>query len=177
LEDGLLYVPLDTGVSASLARERIMNQVATKYFGKLEYNEDSLVQFPDGLPGFEDQHGFLVVQQPATQPLVFVQSITKPELCFIALPVQAACPDYRLAITPEDLEALELPSTWQPVIGQDVVCLTIISVGEDASVTANLLAPLVINMKTRRGRQPILSETEYSHRYPLDAPSEATVCS
>ena len=173
----MLYQQPDTGVSASLARERIMNQVATKYFGKLEYNEDSIVQFPDGIPGFEDQRGFLVVQQPATKPLIFLQSLTKPEVCFIALPTQAACADYRLSIPAEDLEAMGLSPARQPVIGQEVLCLTIISVGEDASVTANLLAPLVINIQTRRGRQPIMSESDYSHRHPLDAPTEATVCS
>jgi len=154
-----------------------MNQIATKYFGQLGYSEDSVVEFPDGIPGFEDQRGFLVVQQPPTKPLVFLQSLTTPELCFIAVPVQAACPSYRLSISPEDLEALGLPTAMQPSIGRDVLCLTIISIAEDASITANLLAPLVINLQTRRGRQPIMLESDYSHRHPLDAPSGAAVCS
>lgn len=153
-----------------------MNQVATKYFGNLDYNEDSRVEFPDGIPGFENQHGFLVMQQPATQPLVFLQSLNDAALCFIALPARAACPDYRLAIPAADLEALGLPTTRQPEIGREVLCLTIISVGEDASVTANLLAPLVINLENRRGRQPIMAESEYSHRQPLDEPSEVATC-
>jgi flagellar assembly factor FliW len=154
-----------------------MNQIATKYFGQLAYTQDSVVEFPDGIPGFEDQHGFVVVQQPATTPLVFLQSLTMPELCFTTVPAQAACPDYRLAIPSEDLAALELPSGRQPEIGRDVLCLTVISVGEDASVTANLLAPLVVNIRTRRGRQPIMVESDYSHRHSLDAPREAARCS
>ncbi len=154
-----------------------MNQIATKYFGQLQYNEDSVVEFPDGIPGFEDQRGFLVVQQPQSKPLVFLQSLSKPELCFIAVPAQAACPDYRLSIPSEDLDALGLPSTTQPAIGRDILCLTIISIGDDASITANLLAPLVINLHTRRGRQPIMVESDYSHRHPLDAPTGAAVCS
>jgi flagellar assembly factor FliW len=154
-----------------------MNQIATKYFGQLAYAEDSVVEFPDGIPGFEHQHRFLLMQQPATQPLVFLQSLTDAELCFIALPAQAACPGYRLAIPAEDLEALGFPSAPQPEIGREVLCLTIISVGEDASVTANLLAPLVISLQTRRGRQTIMAESEYSHRHSLDAPHEAATCS
>jgi flagellar assembly factor FliW len=154
-----------------------MSRVATRYFGELEYSEDSIAQFPDGVPGFEDQRVFLVVEQPAAKPLVFLQSLTKPEVCFIALPVSAACADYRLAIPAEDLAALGLPPGRQPVIGQEVLCLTIISVGEDASVTANLLAPIVIGVETRVGRQPIMLETDYSHRHPLDAPAQDPVCS
>ncbi|MEN6603113.1 MAG: flagellar assembly protein FliW [Bryobacteraceae bacterium] len=154
-----------------------MNQIATKYFGQITYTEDSAVEFPDGIPGFEDQHGFVIVQQPATKPLVFLQSLNKPELCFTTVPARAACPDYRLAIPSEDLVALGLPAGRQPDIGRDVLCLTIISVAEDASVTANLLAPLVINIQTGRGRQPIMVESDYSHRHSLDAPREAVQCS
>jgi len=154
----------------------MMNKTATKYFGTLEYSADAVVEFPDGLPGFEQRRCFLVLRQPATEPLVFLQSLEQPDLCFITLPAQAACPGFRLAIPPEDLEALQLRPYQQPVMGREVLCLTIISIAEDATVTANLLAPLVINLQTRRGRQPIMVESEYSHRHRLDTHSEAVRC-
>ena len=154
-----------------------MKQLTTKYFGQMEYDESSVVVFPDGLPGFEQERGFLPIRQPDREPIVFLQSLSTPAVCFVTLPVHAACRDYHLAIPAEDLDALGLPHSRQPVSGEDVICLTIISVGEDGSVTANLLAPIVINLKNGRARQPIQTETEYSHRHDLAAQTEAPLCS
>ena len=147
-----------------------MKTIASKYFGDIEYTDDSTVVFPEGIPGFEEQQGFLLVQQPQSRPLVFLQSLATPELCFLALPAQLACPDYRFELAAEDLEALGLPSGRQPVAGKEVLYLAIVSIDKDSSISANLLAPLVINLESHRGRQAILNGSGYSHRHPIEAP-------
>ena len=47
----------------------------------------------------------------------------------------------------EDLEALELPSGRQPQIGSEVLVLALVSIHESAPATANLLAPVVVNVQ------------------------------
>lgn len=147
-------------------------QFQTRHFGTIEFEPNDVCQFPAGLPGFEDEHEFIPLEQPHTRPIVFLQSLRRPELCFITLPVQTIQPDYRLAISPEDLRLLELPEDRQPEIGKQVLCLAIVAVAEGEPPTANLLAPVVINLENRRAVQAILSDSGYSHRHPLLAGRE-----
>lgn len=147
-------------------------QFQTRHFGTIEFDRDAVCQFPAGLPGFEDEHEFVAIEQPHTRPIVFLQSLRRPDLCFITLPVQTIQSDYRLGISPEDLRLLELPEDRQPEMGKQVLCLAIVAVAEGQPPTANLLAPVVINLENRRAVQAILSDSGYSHRHPLLADRE-----
>jgi flagellar assembly factor FliW len=147
----------------------------TRYFGPVEYNEESVLVFPDGIPAFEQERRFLAIRQPLNEPLVFLQSLTNPDLSFVTLPAPSVCPGFRLSMTPEDLAALGLETGRQPVIGRDVLCLTILSLEENRPPTANLLAPIVVNLQTLRGRQAIQTDTPYSHREEL--PLREAACS
>ncbi len=144
-----------------------MPSIETRNFGRLEYEQNAVLEFPAGLPGFEQERVFVAIEQPDTKPLVFLQSLTQPDLCFLALPVLAVDAQYRLSIAAEDLRLLELPEESQPVIGSEVICLAILSLAEGRPPTVNLLAPLVVNLKTRRAVQAIQVDTEYSHQHPL----------
>ncbi len=144
-----------------------MPTFSSRHFGPIEYQDDAIFEFPAGLPGFEQERRFVPIEHAASKPIVFLQSLTRPELCFITLPVLAVKKDYRLAVSPEDLRALALAEDRQPVIGADVLCLALISVAEGRLPTANLLAPVVVNLRTRRAVQAIQEESAYSHQYPL----------
>jgi flagellar assembly factor FliW len=144
-----------------------MPELTTKYFGSIEYREDEVVQFPSGLPGFEEESQFLAIEPPATAPLTFLQSLRHSSLCFLALPMEGIDPDYQLAIAREDLESLGLETERQHRIGEDIRCLAVILVAENGPVTANLLAPIMINPASRRGVQAIRVDAIYSHQHPL----------
>jgi flagellar assembly factor FliW len=144
-----------------------MPEIATKYFGSIEYQPDAPIRFPSGLPGFEEELEFLILEPPASAPMVFLQSLQRPSLCFLALPMQMVAPDYSLATTKEDLETLGLEPERRPGTGADVCCLAIIAVAENGQVSANLLAPIVINPARRLGLQAIRSDSVYSHRHPV----------
>lgn len=146
----------------------------TRYFGQVQYEEESVLVFPDGIPAFEHEKRFLLLRQPMSEPLVFLQSEATPSLCFAALPVRSACPGYRLQMTVEDLEDLGLETGHQPVIGEDVLCLAILSLEENRPPTVNLLAPVVVNLRTLRGLQAIQMDSVYSHRAEL--PLREAVC-
>ncbi len=152
-----------------------MLSAETRYFGTLPYEEDSVIEFPEGLPGFEDEHRFLPVELAAHRPLVFLQSLATPGLCFPALPVGAIDEHYRLRLDAADLAALGFAAGTRPAIGRDVLCLAIMSI-EANGVSANLLAPVVVNLATRRAVQAIAGGSGYSHRHPLAA-AEVAACS
>jgi flagellar assembly factor FliW len=72
------------------------------------------------------------------------------------------------------LRRLKLDETRQPAAG-DVVCLALLSAAENGPLTANLLAPVVINLAAGRAVQAVRSDRAYSHKHPL-LPQE-TLCS
>src|SRR5712691_3937472 len=105
-----------------------MPQTLTKYFESFEYQEDDVVEFPSGLPAFENETRFLIIERAATAPLAFLQSLGQPDLCFLALPVLAIDPNYEPAVTREDLQTLGLELSSQPRIGAEIGCLAILVV-------------------------------------------------
>jgi len=144
-----------------------MPQIETKYFGTLPYGEGSTFEFPFGLPGFENEKQFVLIELEQHAPLVFLQSSLRKDLCFLAFPILVADRDYQLAVTPDDLRALDLNPTRQPELGREVLVLALVSLHDGLSATANLMAPIVINWKTRRALQAIRQDSRYSHQHPI----------
>jgi flagellar assembly factor FliW len=147
-----------------------MPEFLTTHLGRIEYREQDVLEFPAGLPGFDEERAFLPLELPAAHPLILFQSLKTPELCFMTLPVLAVDRSYRLAMDPEDLRHIGLRGNVQPRIGSEVLCVAIVAVREDRPPTVNLLAPLVVNLANRRGVQAIQVESSYSHQHELAAP-------
>ena len=146
----------------------------TKYFGTTEYSENSVIEFAAEIPGFEEEKHFIPIGQGQSEPVVFLQSLDSTDLCFVTLPVLVIDPKYRLDISAVDRELLGLARDRRPVIGEQVLCLAILSIKEGGS-TANLMAPLVVSLKTNRAVQAIAAENGYSHQHPLRV-SEPCLC-
>lgn len=152
-----------------------MLSLETKNFGVISYEPDSPVEFPAGLPGFEQRRQFLALRFPDIQPLVFLQSMEDPGLCFITLPVLAIDQQYRLWVSDEDRQLVGLPLGRPLCIGEDVLCLAVLAIRESGP-TANLLAPVVVNLSNRKAVQTVAADSGYSHQHVL-VPDEAPVCS
>jgi len=148
----------------------------TKYHGDIEYSDDALIRFAAGLPGFEEETAFLPIEMPAARPIVFLQSVLQPDLCFVTLPVLVVSPEYKLSLLPSDLEALGLAPDRQPRLGDDVLCLAILTIQENGPTTANLLAPVVMNLQTRQAVQAICPDGGYTHQQPFLTPAAEPVC-
>lgn len=149
-----------------------MPRIVSAHFGEIDCPEEALLEFPEGIPAFEQHRRFAVIEPPATAPVVFLQSLSDPDLCLITLPVTSLVSGYTLSMTLEDLLVLGLDRTRQPVVGEEVVCLAIVTIPRDRRATANLLAPVVIDRRTRRAVQAIQADSPYSHRHPLTAGEE-----
>jgi flagellar assembly factor FliW len=154
-----------------------MPEASTKYFGIVAYNPDAVLHFPAGLPAFDEERDFIALEPPAHAPVVFLQSLTRPDLCFVTLPVLVVDAGYELEMCREDLEVLGLETTRQPCIGNEVACFAVLSAREGCAPTANLLAPVVVNPATRRAVQAIRADARYSHQQPLEAAGEEASCS
>jgi len=153
-----------------------MPLLETKYFGPLPYRAESVFNFPAGLPSFDDEKSFVPVELPQNAPLIFLQSLARPSLCFLALPILVVDREYRLAVSSEDLTKLELDPDRQPELAREVLVLALISLHDGFSATANLMAPIVVNLNTRRALQAIRQDSAYSHQQTISLQSQETTC-
>lgn len=144
-----------------------MPQLETKYFGRMDYKEESVFEFAAGLPAFEREKGFVFIETPDYAPLVFLQSLRQAALCFLALPVLAVDPEYRLAVSVEDRASLGLEPGHEPTADHGILALALVSLRDGFPPSANLMAPIVVNVQNRRGLQAIRMDRAYSHQHPV----------
>ena len=124
--------------------------------------EEIGLRFVAGMPGLE-QYSRFTLAGIDDGPVYWLQCDDEPE---IALPVAdafAVTPDYAFELSTTDADALGLEHA------ADALVLTVLTVpaGGSGPITANLLAPVVVNRTTWLARQVILDGTRHSLRYPL----------
>jgi flagellar assembly factor FliW len=153
-----------------------MPRIPTKFFGEVDYAPDSVFHFPAGLPGFEEEREFLFLNVPESEPVMFLQSVSMRGCCFVLVPILTLAPGFRLALTPDESQAIELPANRVPVIGKDLLCAAMVCADKEQSLCANLMAPLVVNPQTRLGIQVIHPDSGYSHRQPIWLRERAAAC-
>ena len=120
-----------------------------------------ILHFPEGLPGFEDLTQFVVLQDEELLPIVFLTSLMEPKICLPAVPVQRVSQDYHLNLGEEDRRVLHFPE--EPVLGRNALCLAIVNLGDGTQpATANLFAPIVVNLQDWTAKQVIQFDSSYS---------------
>lgn len=138
-----------------------MPRCHTKEFGELEFDEAAVVHFAAGLPAFDQEKRFLLIERSETAPVVFLQSLTTPHLLFLALPVRFVDPTFRLKLADDERAALGLPDDAALSEGEDLVSLALLTIRPGSAVTANLLAPVVIAARSRRALQVVQPDSGY----------------
>jgi flagellar assembly factor FliW len=113
------------------------------------------LDFPHGIPAFENETRFRLIDR---EPLLFLESEKNPKLSFLLLPVALIEPDYKLAMSAEDRDAIGASGDSR------LMCLAVVTAAEDSPPTANLLAPVVINLDNGRAVQAVRSDSKYSHK-------------
>jgi len=135
----------------------------TEQFGPLTYQDDAVLLFPRGLPGFEQSRRFVLVKQPELAPLVHLQSLESATLCFLAIPVPVIDATYQPQLSAEDCDTLELDA----IDSTHTLLLALLAVTAEGNVTANLLAPVVVNLATKLALQAVRADTRYSHEHQI----------
>ena len=146
-----------------------MPNVQTRFFGELEYQNEALFRFPSGLPGFDDHRNFVFLKKPGLEPLMFLQSLHNRSLCFILLPMRAIDENFQIELTPDELHGeIDLAIQDGPLLSARIFSARRRFAREKGMFpTANLMAPVVVNLHNNMGIQTIHPETNYSHRHPL----------
>ncbi len=137
--------------------------IETKDFGQIEVTEDKIIQFQDGIPGFEDEKEFaIIINEDEENPFHYILSINTPDLYFVVTNPFDIYEDYEIEIPKPALEKLKIENK------EDVLVFSIVVIPEDIKkMTTNLLGPIIINAKERLGKQVVLDDDRYSTRHYL----------
>ena len=140
-----------------------MKKVNTLRFGEIEVAEEKVVHFEDGIPAFEDEHEFLIIPYDDESPYVFLQSITTPDLAFLMTMPFVFFPDYEFELDGESQNKLGIKTQ------EDMLIYTLLTIpgGKLAEMTANLMAPVVLNQNTMQARQVVLDKSRYTTKHRL----------
>lgn len=160
-----------------------MQSIETLRFGLVRFEEHEVIEFPAGLPGFEQEFRFLLIEAEESRPLKFLQSISSPQLSFVCAPLALVFAGYEAMLPKSDRELLAMPpeggTPGGGAPGGVLEWLAILCFARPDAPTANLLGPLVIRRDVGLGVQSIREDSRYSARQPLFAagpPVELALC-
>ncbi len=134
--------------------------VKTGRFGQLTIGEEEKILVPQGLLGFPEFTQFCLVDPGDETLILWLQSLENPEIAFPLLEPKIFKPDYSARLSASELRELKLENVNQSAV------FSILTIPEDVTqMTANLKAPLVINLKEQIAKQVVLQENEYSIKH------------
>lgn len=127
--------------------------IKTSRFGLVELKSEDILTFNEGLLGFQDLRQFVLLDDPNDDIFAWLQSCELPSIAFPVLEPEIFGHKYAVSLNRTDSEALKLQA------GQTPGYLTIITIPDDATeMTANIKAPIVINVDLRIARQCVLQD-------------------
>jgi len=121
--------------------------IDTHHFGEIEFNEDKILRFDNGLFGFEAHQQFLLISRE-DDLFYWLVSILEPKIAFPLIGMRLIDENY-----PEEAE--------NEAFG-------IVNLNRDPlKITVNLKAPVYINQDKKSGYQKILDNDRFIIDYKL----------
>jgi flagellar assembly factor FliW len=136
-------------------------KMATTRFGEIEVGADTVITFPQGLVGLPQLHRFVLIEGKG--PFQWMQSLDNPDATFVVIDSDEVVSDYEINPSREDIALVVEGEEPAPLCA-----LLIVTVPREAPerMTANLMAPLIVNTERRLGVQAVLPD-RYPVRHPI----------
>lgn len=136
--------------------------VQTGRFGQVEISTDEIISVPSGILGFPEDHNFCLVDSGDDTLILWLQSLSNPHLAFPVLEPKIFKNDYIVRLSAAELRELKLASI------KDASVFTILTIPSPMTeMTANLKAPIVINIKEKIAKQVVLQENDQPIKHPM----------
>jgi flagellar assembly factor FliW len=143
-------------------------EIRTRLFGEQIIDPDTIITFPNGIPGFEDKHSYKLFAQEGSEVTFWLQSLDDEELGFsVADPIHFKI-NYLFELSDEEEQLLHLDDM------NDLMLLLILQKNKNSNeqpvIKSTLNEPLVINTKSRLAMQKIMPHYEQSITLIQQAP-------
>jgi len=138
-------------------------RLETSRFGTVEVEEGLVLSFVSPILGFEAQKRFVVLDHSENSPFKWLQSVEDSSLAFVITNPKFFAIPYEFMLPDEASEKLEAKQA------EDLLVFTIVNIPSEqpALMTANLLAPVVVNQNNLYAMQVVLQNSEFSTRTRL----------
>jgi len=141
---------------------------------ELEFPQANTFTLPQGLIGFKDYTRAELLYQPDHLPFLWLKLHGPTDsVHFIVIEPAGLVPGYEPELFDEDAASLELTDPAEAMV------LNIVALHRQNPIeaTANLVGPIIVNRRTRVGRQLVVANyARYSAHHPLveaSAPAES----
>lgn len=139
-------------------------KIQTSRFGEVEVPDETLIDISAGLIGFPNSHHFVMIEY--TPPFSWLQSTEIPDLAFVIVNAAEFGEEYTFELPYSD-RLLDLKQE------DEVAVFNLVTIRPDPSLsTVNLKAPVVVNLRNRKGKQIILDDPRFPTRMSLYAQGE-----
>jgi len=132
--------------------------------GKILVEENERIFFPEGIYAFEALKNFYILRMDDDNVFYLLQSEERPEIAFIIINPYLFKKNYILNVREEDLKAIKINN--EKDAEKDLAVFTIVTINEN-SMTANLLGPIIINLKEKIGKQALALNEDYSTKHDI----------
>ncbi|MFM8269694.1 MAG: flagellar assembly protein FliW, partial [Pseudomonadota bacterium] len=133
--------------------------IETSRFGSIAVSENDIITFPEGMLGFSKIDQYVLVERADDSLFIWLQALKKPTVAFPLLEPQILERNYRVEMIDEDMKMIRMKDLKHAKV------FSIITIPTDPTkMTANLKAPVVINVKDRLAKQVILHAQDYPIR-------------
>lgn len=133
--------------------------INSERFGSIELDDASAIQIPSGIIGFPKERRYALIPHGSTGAVAWLQSLDNPALAFPLVSAHALPMDYPGMDISAAAAACGITAN-----ADDLAVLVVLSAATGLPATVNLLAPIVIDTRTRQGAQILLEGTAFSTR-------------
>ena len=136
----------------------------TRQFGAVTIDETKIISMPKGIPGFPDLKKYIILDHEDIHPFHSFQCVDDNTLSFIIMDPYLFVSDYSVNIDPYVKEM-----AWEGDTDEDFYLYVIINAADPdpRNMTANLMGPLLINIKRNMGVQMMVNDRKYSNKHEI----------
>ena len=140
-----------------------MPEIESRILGKIEVSDDSLYHLNGTILAFEDYDEFYLVNMDEEGTFKILQSKDNKNVCFILIDPFLVFKNYEPDIHDDDIKYLGIENK------EDLYLLTIVSIPNNdlKTMSANLVAPVVFNIKNHKAKQCTVSGDKYTTRHSI----------
>lgn len=134
-------------------------KIKSKFLGEQQIDPNTIINFPNGIPGFEDQKRFKLFHQEGSDIVFWLQSLDDEDLTFSVTHPSHFHISYSFALDDDEEKLLALDSD------EDLLILIMLHKDENQdhpTVKGSIRSPLLINSRSRIGLQKSLQDVEQS---------------
>lgn len=137
-----------------------MMKIQTKFFDEVEVASDSIITFVKPILGFDTYKKYILIDIEDNEALKCLQSVDEANICFILADPWAFFEEYTFDLNSESEDMLKVEEESQ--LG--VYAIANIP-GDIKKFSLNLMAPIILNLKTNDAIQYVINDDRYQTKH------------